>query len=65
VPFGTGLEAVWASEVMLNESGGRNPVNMRVIWDMMPNETVSLSRNTECSGTRVWERQMCRSACFS
>jgi hypothetical protein len=46
----TGLEAVWASEVMLSESGGRKPINIKVCWDVMSSDTVSLSRNTECSG---------------
>jgi len=48
--FVTGLEAVWASEVMVSEFGGKKPLNIAVCCDVMPSDTVSLSGNTECSG---------------
>jgi hypothetical protein len=48
--FVTGLEAVRASEVMLSEFGGKKPLNIKVSWDVMPSDTVSLSRYTEYSG---------------
>jgi hypothetical protein len=41
---------VWAAEVMLSEFGGKMPINIEVCWDVMPSDTVSLSRNTEGSG---------------
>jgi hypothetical protein len=51
--FVTGLEAVWASEVMLSESGGKKPLNIKVCCDVMPSDTVSLNvQDCECENIR-------------
>jgi hypothetical protein len=52
--FVTGLEAVWASEGMLSEYGGKKPLFIKVCWDVTHCHCLELLnvQESECENIR-------------